>query len=169
MWWSGRSQPSTIGPRCRCGRPIASLPDGIYEGFDHLDDDGRDGSPARIHVRLTVFGDRASFDFSATDDALEAPMNTTRFIAAASVYLRDEGRTRPRNPAERRLLSAARNRHSTGLAIGPRPGGSGGRRQSRDLSTRRRRRVPGTGTGRTRTSDGRRRYHFRSRHDGGTA
>ncbi len=65
---------------------IRGLPDGVYEGVDHLDDDGRGGPPAAIRVRVTIAGDTASFDFTATDDALEAPLNTTPFIAAASVY-----------------------------------------------------------------------------------
>ncbi len=65
---------------------IASLPDGVYEGEDCLDDDGRGGPPVAIRVRVTVAGDTATFDFTASDDALEAPLNTTPFIAAASVY-----------------------------------------------------------------------------------
>jgi len=65
---------------------IAGLPDGVYEGEDFLDDDGPDGRPAAIRVRIEIAGDRASFDFSGTDDAVAGPLNTTPFVAMAAVY-----------------------------------------------------------------------------------
>ncbi|WP_421998539.1 hydantoinase B/oxoprolinase family protein [Reyranella sp.] len=65
---------------------IAGLPDGVYEGEDFLDDDGPDGQPAAIRVRIEIAGDRARFDFGATDDAVAGPLNTTPFVAMAAVY-----------------------------------------------------------------------------------
>jgi N-methylhydantoinase B len=65
---------------------IASLPQGVFEGEDFLDDDGPGGTPAAVRVRITVHGDAAEFDFSATADALAGPLNTTPYVAAASVY-----------------------------------------------------------------------------------
>lgn len=65
---------------------IATLPQGVFEGEDFLDDDGPGGAPAAVRVRITVEGDRASFDFSATDDALAGPLNTTPYVTAAAVY-----------------------------------------------------------------------------------
>jgi N-methylhydantoinase B len=65
---------------------ITSLPDGVYEGEDFLDDDGPDGRPAAIRVRVEIAGDTASFDFTGTDDAVAGPLNTTPFVAMAAVY-----------------------------------------------------------------------------------
>ncbi len=65
---------------------IASLPQGVFAGEDLLDDDGPGGAPAAVRVRVTVRGDEAEFDFSATDDALAGPLNTTPYVAAAAVY-----------------------------------------------------------------------------------
>jgi N-methylhydantoinase B len=65
---------------------IAGLPDGIYEGEDFLDDDGPDGRPAAIRVRVEIAGDSACFDFTGTDDAVAGPLNTTPFVAMAAVY-----------------------------------------------------------------------------------
>jgi N-methylhydantoinase B len=65
---------------------IAGLPDGIYHGEDFLDDDGPGGAPVGIRVRIDIAGDRARFDFSATDDAVAGPLNTTPFVAMAAVY-----------------------------------------------------------------------------------
>jgi len=65
---------------------LAGLPDGVYEGEDWLDDDAAGGGPVAVRVRIAVAGDEAVFDFSASDDATRGPLNTTPFIAAASVF-----------------------------------------------------------------------------------
>ena len=65
---------------------LAAIPDGIYTGEDWLDDDAAGGSPVAVRVRVTIAGDQARFDFSDTDDAARGPVNTTPFIAAASVF-----------------------------------------------------------------------------------
>jgi N-methylhydantoinase B len=65
---------------------LCKMPRGIYEGEDWLDDDGAGGDPVPIRVRIELEGDHASFDFSASGDAVRGPINTTPFIAAASVF-----------------------------------------------------------------------------------
>lgn len=65
---------------------IEAIPDGVYAGEDWLDDDAGGGGPVGIRVRVSIDGDHATFDFSDTDDATRGPLNTTPFIAAASVF-----------------------------------------------------------------------------------
>ena len=65
---------------------LAAIPDGTYRGEDWLDDDAGGGGPVAVRVLVTIEGDRARFDFSETDDAARGPLNTTPFIAAASVF-----------------------------------------------------------------------------------
>ncbi|MDE0241498.1 MAG: hydantoinase B/oxoprolinase family protein [bacterium] len=65
---------------------LAAIPDGVYTGEDWLDDDAAGGGPVAVRVRVSIAGDRARFDFSDTDDAARGPVNTTPFIAAASVF-----------------------------------------------------------------------------------
>ena len=65
---------------------IAAIPDGTYTGEDWLDDDAAGGEPVAVRVRVTIAGDGATFDFSETADAARGPVNTTPFIAAASVF-----------------------------------------------------------------------------------
>jgi len=65
---------------------IAKLPDGIYEGEDFLDDGGPENQPVAVRVRVEIRGEEASFDFSKTDDAMQGPLNTTRFVADAAVF-----------------------------------------------------------------------------------
>lgn len=65
---------------------IAQLPDGAYSGEDFLDDDAAGGPPLPIRVDITIKGSEATFDFSRSGDAAAGPINTTPFIAAASVF-----------------------------------------------------------------------------------
>ena len=65
---------------------IADIQDGIYEGEDFLDDDGAGGAPIAIRVSVEIRGDTAKFDFTKSDDAAVGPVNTTPFIASASVF-----------------------------------------------------------------------------------
>lgn len=65
---------------------LKGLPAGIHQGEDWLDDDAAGGGPLPIRVRITIDGDRAVFDFSECGDAAQGPVNTTPFIAAASVF-----------------------------------------------------------------------------------
>ena len=65
---------------------LANLPRGVYEGEDWLDDDAAGGDPVPIRARIELDGDNAVFDFSASGDATPGPVNTTPFIAAASVF-----------------------------------------------------------------------------------
>ena len=65
---------------------LAAVPDGIYTGEDWLDDDAGGGGPVAVRARVTIAGDRATFDFSESGDVARGPVNTTPFIAAASVF-----------------------------------------------------------------------------------
>ena len=65
---------------------LARLPAGVFEGEDWLDDDGTGVGPIAVRVRIELMGETAVFDFSATDDAVPGPVNTTPFVAAASVF-----------------------------------------------------------------------------------
>lgn len=65
---------------------LRTIPDGIYTGEDWLDDDAAGGGPLAVRVTVTKSGDSATFDFSETADAARGPLNTTPFIAAASVF-----------------------------------------------------------------------------------
>jgi N-methylhydantoinase B len=65
---------------------LRALPDGSWNGEDWLDDDGVDGQPLPLRVRVTIAGDRAAFDFTGTAPQARGPVNTTYFIACSAVY-----------------------------------------------------------------------------------
>ena len=58
---------------------IGRLADGVHEFQDALDD----GSP--IHLRITVTGDEATFDFSGTGPVLAGNLNANRSIVTSAV------------------------------------------------------------------------------------
>ncbi len=65
---------------------IRTLPNGIYEGEDWLDDDGLGGERIAVRVRIEIRDEHAVFDFSETGDAAAGPLNATPFTASASVF-----------------------------------------------------------------------------------
>ncbi|MBS1677774.1 MAG: hydantoinase B/oxoprolinase family protein [Actinobacteria bacterium] len=78
-WEAMREESAT-----RLRRAVAALPDGVYEGVDALDDDGITDAPIEIRCRLTIVGERATFDYGESADQTAGPVNTTRFITAAA-------------------------------------------------------------------------------------
>jgi N-methylhydantoinase B len=75
-----------IETAARVRRAVAALPDGVYDGVDALDNDGVNDRPVVIRCRLTIDGDHAAFDLRESADQTAGPVNTTRFISAASVH-----------------------------------------------------------------------------------
>jgi N-methylhydantoinase B len=75
----------------RLRKAIKSLPDGIYEGSDHLDDDGLGGDPLVVRARLTIKGDNLDIDFTGTSPQTRRPINSpiaaTRSAAMSCVKM----------------------------------------------------------------------------------
>jgi len=64
---------------------ISSIPDGMYEAEDVLDDDGIRQSPVPIFVRITVRGDKAIVDFSGSSPQVEGAINAVEAITVSAV------------------------------------------------------------------------------------
>jgi N-methylhydantoinase B len=70
----------------RFGSAVRSLPDGVYEAEEALDE-GDGGQPARLHLRLSVTQGRLRFDFSETAPQLTgSSRNVPRKAVLAVVY-----------------------------------------------------------------------------------
>ncbi|GAV21181.1 N-methylhydantoinase B [Mariprofundus micogutta] len=65
---------------------IASIPDGIYQFEDLLEDDGCGTLNLSIKVKLTVIGEQVSVDFSGSADQSRGPVNCPLAVTAASVF-----------------------------------------------------------------------------------
>ncbi|MEP6707127.1 MAG: hydantoinase B/oxoprolinase family protein, partial [Pyrinomonadaceae bacterium] len=68
---------------------IRTIPDGVYEAEDALDDDGiGDGlsdEEVRIRVRIEVKGERARIDFSGSAPQVAGPVNAVEAITVSAV------------------------------------------------------------------------------------
>src|SRR5688500_13356444 len=64
---------------------IASIPDGVYEAEDALDDDGIEDRPVRIAVRVTIRGDRAVVDFTGSAPQVAGAINAVEAITVSAV------------------------------------------------------------------------------------
>ena len=64
---------------------IASIPDGVYEAQDALDDDGVDDLPVKIAVRITIRGERAVIDFSGSAPQVVGAINAVEAITVSAV------------------------------------------------------------------------------------
>jgi N-methylhydantoinase B len=54
---------------------LASLPDGVYDFTEYCDEDGVNGDPLRLRLRLTIAGDGAELDYAGTDPQTLSSMN----------------------------------------------------------------------------------------------
>ena len=121
---------------------IAALPDGVWEGEDHLDDDGVDDRPIRVAVRVEIRGDQATFDFAGTALQARGPVNTTYFIACSAVYYAMKALVAPDVPPNDGCYRPLRGDRPARHRAERGPGPAGGGRQPRDLAARRRCHLP---------------------------
>jgi N-methylhydantoinase B len=67
---------------------LMKLPRGCFEAEDKLDDDGITSTPVHLRARITLDGEKVTFDFSGSDVQRSAPMNcnlTQTFTACVYV------------------------------------------------------------------------------------
>jgi N-methylhydantoinase B len=65
---------------------IRSIPDGVYDAEDCLDDDGISGRPIAIRVSVRIQGDRAIIDFTGSGPQTEGSVNAVYAITASVVF-----------------------------------------------------------------------------------
>ncbi|BDQ35362.1 hydantoinase B/oxoprolinase family protein [Pseudodesulfovibrio portus] len=64
---------------------VKDIPDGEYEYEDFLDDDGMGAEAIPIRLNMTVAGDSARLDFSASGDQVRGSVNAVRSITLSAV------------------------------------------------------------------------------------
>jgi len=64
---------------------IGSIPDGVYEAEDALDDDGIDDQPVLIKVRVVIRGERALIDFTGSAPQVSGAINAVEAITVSAV------------------------------------------------------------------------------------
>jgi N-methylhydantoinase B len=64
---------------------IESIPDGVYEAVDMLDDDGVSPSEVPLRVRIEIKGARAKVDFHGSAQQVAGPINAVEAITVSAV------------------------------------------------------------------------------------
>jgi len=69
-------------------KTIQSIPDGIYEFTDYMDDDGISDKPVKLNVEIRIKDSRMTIDFSESDTQVEGSVNAVRAITlSACLYV----------------------------------------------------------------------------------
>jgi len=101
---------------------LRDLPDGSWEFTDRLDNDGMDGTPLEIKVRLVVEGDAARFDFRGTSSAARGPLNANPAIVRSAVLYVIRSLCADDLPANDGLLDSVAIDVPPGSILDPGPG-----------------------------------------------
>jgi N-methylhydantoinase B len=67
-------------------KAISTIPNGVYEAEDFLDNDGIGNEPVAIRVRLHVRGGGVTVDFSKSDPQVQGSVNAVYAITASVVF-----------------------------------------------------------------------------------
>jgi N-methylhydantoinase B len=67
-------------------RAIAAIPDGIYEFADVMDEDGAGSGSVTIRAKVTIAGERATVDFTESDDQVPGCINCPAAVTRSAVY-----------------------------------------------------------------------------------
>ncbi len=67
-------------------KELESMPDGVYEFTDHMEDDGVVDKPYKLHVTLTIRNSEMIVDFTGTDKQAVGPINANFAVTVSGVY-----------------------------------------------------------------------------------
>jgi N-methylhydantoinase B len=108
--------------RMRAG--LAELPQGVYRGEDFIDDDGVNDRPIRVAVEVTLAGDRAVVDLTASDPQAEGNTNSTLANTYAAVYYAMIAIVDPHAPPNSGCYRPIEIRTKRGTVVDPLPPGA---------------------------------------------
>lgn len=100
---------------------LRDLPDGTGEAEGYLDDDGRGGSPTRIHVAVRKDGDRLAVDLSGCDPQTDGAMNVPWASTRAGIVYAVRAVVAPELGANDGLLRALDITAPEGTVLNPLP------------------------------------------------
>jgi N-methylhydantoinase B len=104
----------------RVRQAIAGWSDGAYEGEAFLDSDSLgSGQPARVHVIVTVTGDRLNFDFRGSDPQAVGPSNIRPPLVRAACYYVLKCLVDPELPSNAGLAAVVEAEFKPGTIVDP--------------------------------------------------
>lgn len=101
---------------------FGDMPDGAWAFADGLDDDGAGGGALEIHVRLTVEGESARFDFRGTSPPARGPLNANPAIVRSALLYVIRALCEDDLPANDGLLEPVAIEVPGGCLLDPGPG-----------------------------------------------
>jgi len=107
---------------------IGAMRDGAYEFEDFMDDYGTGTPPLRIHVTVTVDGERLGIDFEGTDAQTESGLNSYFNYTRSYVYAAVKCLSDPYGPMNAGALRAVEIAAPEGCFLNPRRPAGGGPR-----------------------------------------
>ncbi len=100
---------------------LSDLPDGAVEAEGFMDDDGRDGPPTRIHVKLSKRGDRLTVDLSGSAPQVAGALNVPWASTRASIMYCIRALVDPHMASNDGILRAIEIVCPLGNVFNPRP------------------------------------------------
>lgn len=105
--------------RRRIVRMLEQLPDGVWEGSEHQEDDGHGGGPYKIHVIMRKKGQKVSLDFAGSDPQAAGPVNCTFTETKAACYTALLNVVDPSIPLNSGYIEAIEVTAPTGSIVNP--------------------------------------------------
>jgi len=78
---------------------VRALPDGQWEAEDWMDNDGVSDDLVRVHVKVTIDGDRMNIDYSGSSDQVAGPINLSYGMAQSAARICFKTVTTPHEPS----------------------------------------------------------------------
>lgn len=125
-----RFGPDTVEAACaalmdqserRIRAALKAIPDGVYTGEDHVDDDGIDDRPIRIVVNFRKKGDSVTVDFEGTAPQVRGNVNCPIATTHAAVYYALIAVLDPHAPANSGCYRPFRVEAAPGTVVNPHP------------------------------------------------
>lgn len=104
----------------RLARRVGAIPDGVYVGEAFMDDDGAGGEVVPIVVRVTVCGERLSFDCTGTGVQSRGAFNVMPSGVLATVAYAVKALLDPELPPNRGLFESIEIKVPEGTILNPR-------------------------------------------------
>jgi N-methylhydantoinase B len=100
---------------------LADVPEGVYAFEDFMDDDGADGPPVPIRVRITVRSGAIALDFAGTGAQVPGDINVVYLALVATVYYALKALLDPTIPANGGFYRAIRVDAPDGSIVNAQP------------------------------------------------
>ncbi|MDP3061888.1 MAG: hydantoinase B/oxoprolinase family protein, partial [Chloroflexota bacterium] len=100
---------------------IQRIPQGVYSFLDYMDDDGIEGEPVPIAVRVTVKDDEMTFDFTGTSPQRPGSINAPLAVTVSAVLYVIRCVTGEQAPANQGCLRPVRILAPRGSLVNPEP------------------------------------------------